>query len=234
MRFQLILFISLFISSAYGQFYSIEAIAIRASHYNLSFDHPDLYYEIQIAEMNKNTSLSLFYDENVQSYINLFLTERIEDLILFKKRSELIFPMLEELLAEQNIPEEIKFMAVLESGLSPSAVSPSQAVGLWQFKEITAKSFGLKIDGNQDDRNDPSLSTIAACKYLNYLNAEFQDWNLSLLAYNAGPTYLRQQIRRTKTKEYYMLVPHLTDSARNFLPALVAIIYLFNNFENHF
>lgn len=234
MRFKLILLLSLAISSAYGQFYSIEGIAIRTSHYNFSYDYPELYYEIQIAEINKNTSLSLFYDENVQAYINLFLTDRIDDIILFKERSELFFPMLEELLAEQNIPEEIKFLAVLESGLSPAAVSPSQAVGLWQFKENTAKSFGLIIDEGQDDRKDPSLSTIAACKYLNWLNAEFQDWNLSLLAYNAGPTYIRQQIRHSKTNEYYMLFPYLTDSARNFLPALVAIIYLFNNFENHF
>ncbi|MCF8380117.1 MAG: lytic transglycosylase domain-containing protein [Bacteroidales bacterium] len=233
MRFCLILFLSLYLSVASGQFFSIEGFAMTASEY-IPVDHPNLYYEIQIAELNKITSLSLYYDEKVQAYIHLFLNERVEDLLIFKQRSEIYFPMLEKLLHEQNIPEEIKYLAVLESGLSPTAVSPSQAVGLWQFKENTGRSFGLVIDGSTDDRNDAALSTIAACKYLNWLNSEFQDWNLSLVAYNAGPTYLRHQIRTLQTKEYFSLLPQLTPPAQNYLPALVAIIYLFNNFENHF
>lgn len=234
MRALLIIFLFLYVSAASGQFFSIEGFAMSAPDYLLSSEHPDLYYEIQIAELNKNTSLSLYYDESVQEYIDLFLTERLEDLLIFRERSEDIFPLLEKLLKEQNIPEELKYLAVLESGLSPTAVSPSQAVGLWQFKEATARSFGLAINESIDDRNDPTLSTMAACKYLNWLNNEFHDWNLSLLAYNAGPTYLRQQIKYNRSNDYLALLPYLTDPAQKYLPALVALIYLFNNFENHF
>lgn len=234
MKLYLVILFSLTASLSQAQFYSLESFAIKSVNYNSPLNYPELYYEIYIAGLNENTQLDLFYDEDVQSYIDLFLTERIEDLILFMERSEHYFPMFETYFSEYNIPEEMKFLAVLESGLSPTAISPSQAVGLWQFKEKTGAHYGLKINEYQDDREDPVLSTIAACKYLNRLNEEFKDWNTTLLAYNAGPSFLRQQLRIAKSNEYHIIYPLITEPAQKYLPALIAIIYLFNNFENHF
>lgn len=196
---------------------------------------PELYYEVFIAELNKKTEITLFYDEDVQYYINLFLNERKDQFPVFYQRSSLYFPLFEKYLSEYNIPGELKYLPVLESGLSPDAVSPSMAIGLWQFKEKTGSYYGLNITEFQDDRRDPELSTIAACKYLSRLYQSFQSWELSLIAYNAGPTFLRNtQKKLNNTTDYRTLYPHLTPPAKKYLPALVAIIYLFENYDNHF
>lgn len=126
-------------------------------------------------------------------------------------------------------------MAVLESGLSPTAVSPSLAVGMWQFKEKTGSHFGLEINNYIDERTDPELSTIAACRYLTHLYQRFNSWELSMLAYNAGPTALSNAIQKNNGQsDYYSLVGHLSIPAQRYLPAFIAIIYLFENHDNHF
>ena len=198
-------------------------------------DLSPLYYRIQIDELNKKTTLNLFYDETVQEYIDLFLSSRKKDYLIYRQRSQKFFPFIQRYLETYNIPLEIKYMAVLESGLSPTAVSPSQAVGLWQFKEKTGAYFGLEINENFDQRLDPEQSTIAACKYLTHLNKNFNNWNLSLLAYNAGPTALRRAIEANYGNEDYpSLREHLSIPAQRYLPALVALIYLFENHDYHF
>lgn len=198
-------------------------------------EFPSLYYEIQIAELNRKTELDLFFNEEVENYINLFLNERKEIFMGYLEKSKDYFPLFEKLLLEYNIPPEIKYLPVLESGLSPYAVSPSNAVGLWQFKEKTGLSFGLEINNYIDDRLDPELSTIAACRYLNHLNGEFKNWSLALLAYNAGPTFLRSVGKNLQgQKDYYQLYPFLPGATQKYLPALIAIIYLFNNSQIHF
>jgi membrane-bound lytic murein transglycosylase D len=198
-------------------------------------NYPSLYYEVKIAILNEFTTLDLFYDETVQEYIDLFLTDRKKDYLIYRERSEKYFPLLERYLREYKIPPEIKYMAVLESGLSPRACSPSMAVGLWQFKEKTGSHFGLRIDEYHDERLDPELSTIAACQYLTKLYHDFNNWELSLLAYNAGPTSLRNAIKQNGGEtEYTSLSPHLSVPAQRYLPALVALIYLFENHNHHF
>ncbi len=197
--------------------------------------YPPLYYEIKIAVLNEFTTLDLFYDETVQEYIDLFLTRRKSDYLIYRQRSEKYFPLLEKYLSDYKIPPEIKYIAVLESGLSPEACSPSMAVGLWQFKERTGSHFGLEINDYRDDRLDPELSTIAACKYLTRLYGDFNNWDLSLLAYNTGPTSLRNSIKKNGgDTSYKSLHPHLSVSTKRYLPALVALIYLFENHNNHF
>lgn len=197
--------------------------------------YPELYYEIQIANLNNRFTLELFYDQTVQEYIDLFLNERMKDYMVFRERSLTYFPLFEKYLAEYNLPAEIKYMAVLESGLSPTACSPSMAVGLWQFKERTASHFGLEINSWVDERTDPDLSTVAACRYLSELYNRFNSWELSLLAYNTGPTALSDAIKDNNgNTEYTTLLPHLSLPAQRYMPALVAIIYLFENHENHF
>lgn len=197
--------------------------------------YPSLYYEIQIAVLNQETDLELFFNEEVENYINLFLFERRDIFLGYFVKSEEFFPLFEKFLKEYHLPEEIKYLPVLESGLSPYAVSPSEAVGLWQFKEPTGRAYGLEINSFVDERTDPELSTIAACKYLNRLFSEFNNWNLSLLAYNAGPTTIRNARNKAgKPDDYTSIQPYLTIPAQKYLPALVAIIYLFHNSQSHF
>lgn len=195
---------------------------------------PELYYEIQIAEMNRYSEIGLFYDESVQAYINLYLDERMDQIPGLIAQAENYFPLFEKHLNEYQIPEEIKYVPVIESGLSPYACSPSKARGLWQFKEATASQYGLMVDQFRDDREDPLLSTIAACKYLSDLFDEFGDWQLALIAYNCGPTTLQNAIKNAGgNTDYATIHPFLPKPAQRYIPALIAVIYLLRNFDHH-
>ena len=197
--------------------------------------YPDLYYEINIAELNSATSLYLYYDTRVQYYIDLYLNQRQEQLKEVIQLSDRYFPLFEKHLDTYKIPVEIKYLPVLESALSPTACSPSAAVGLWQFKEKTGRYYGLQINNTRDDRTDPELSTIAACLYLEDLYREFHDWNLALLAYNAGPVAVRKALsKHGNSADLHTILADLPEPARTYLPALIAIIYLFHDYNTHF
>ncbi len=110
---------------------------------------------------------------------NKFLDQKLE-------RMQWYFPIIEKILEEEDLPEDMKYLAVMESSLLPEAISSSNAVGFWQFKEATAKEVGLKVDNNQDDRKNIYLSTKAAALYMKRNNLIFKNWISCLLAYNLG------------------------------------------------
>lgn len=110
---------------------------------------------------------------------NKFLEQKLE-------RMQWYFPIIEKILEEEDIPEDMKYIAVLESSLLPEAISSSNAVGFWQFKEATAKEVGLKVDNKQDDRKNIFLSTKAAALYLKRHNLIFKNWLSCMMAYNMG------------------------------------------------
>ena len=110
---------------------------------------------------------------------NKFLEQKLE-------RMQWYFPIIEKILEEEDIPEDMKYIAVLESSLLPEAISSSNAVGFWQFKEATAKEVGLKVDNKQDDRKNVFLSTKAAALYLKRHNLIFKNWLSCMMAYNMG------------------------------------------------
>lgn len=202
---------------------------------DLMQSYPSLFYEVYISGMNQNSEIGLFYDERVQSYINLYLTERRNQIPLITGRARQYFPVFEKYLREFGLPLELRFLPVIESALDPYACSPSQAVGLWQFKDATARAYGLRVDATVDERTDPELSTRAACRYLSELYKTFGDWHLALLAYNAGPGNVRNAIKSGQGPlPSSELSLYLSPAAQNYLPALVAVIYLFTYPENHF
>ena len=110
---------------------------------------------------------------------NKFLDQKLE-------RMQWYFPIIERLLEQEDVPEDIKYLAVMESSLLPEAISTSNAVGFWQFKEATAKEVGLKVDNNQDDRKNIHLSTKGAALYIKRNNLIFKNWISCLLAYHLG------------------------------------------------
>lgn len=197
-------------------------------------DYPDLYFECHIAEINRNTQIELFYNEKVRDYINLYFTERIDQVFQILERSANFFPIFIKYLDEFDLPPELKFLPILESALSEIAVSPSGAVGLWQFKKETGIHCGLKIDHKIDERTDPSASTIAACKYLKEMNEQFGDWHLALLAYQAGPGTIRRAIENSGGKKTYKeLISYLPEQTIRYLPAFISMIYVFTFYGNH-
>ncbi len=125
--------------------------------------------------------------------------------LLFIKRADRYFSIIEPILKEQGVPDDFKYLAVIESSLIPRAVSGSGAVGLWQFMEKTGKEYGLEINKEIDERYNIEKSTIAACKYLKNSKAKLGSWTLAAASYNAGAGGIDTQLDRQKSDSYYNL-----------------------------
>jgi membrane-bound lytic murein transglycosylase D len=142
--------------------------------------------------------------------------------------------MFEEKLAEHNMPIELKYLAVIESGLRPQVKSRAGALGLWQFMYRTGKMYGLKENSYVDERMDPELATDAACRYLKKLYGIYNDWNLALAAYNAGPGNVNKAIRRSGNKlTYWEVRPFLPRETQGYVPNFIAAAYLLTYHAEH-
>jgi len=132
------------------------------------------------------------------------------------------FPIIDKIMDEQQMPRELKYLAVIESALNNNAVSPVGAVGPWQFMAATARHMGLAVNKRRDDRKDWYQSTKAACKYLNYLYDQFDDWLLVIAAYNSGPRPVINAISRTGKSDYWAIKKYLPRETQNHVLAFVA------------
>jgi len=194
---------------------------------SIGVPNPDIFYEYRFALLDKKTPLELDYNTMVRSYIDKYTTERRSDLAKVLGLAKLYFPIFEQYLDKYNLPLELKYLSVVESGLDPLAKSSSGAVGLWQFLFQSAKMFDLEVDSYIDERRDVYKSTDAACRYFRYLYQTFQDWNLVLAAYNGGPGVVRNAIERSGGKtNLWEILPYLPEPTQNYVPAFLAMNYL--------
>ncbi len=195
---------------------------------------PDIYYEYKIAELSKTSPIKLDYNKDVQKYIDLYLEKRPEKVSEFLGLEDLYFPIFEEYLDKYNLPLELKYLPIVESGLNPIVQSSSGAMGLWQLLLNASKLLGLQVTSYRDERCDPYLSTDAACRYLKYLYETFNDWQLALAAYNGGPGEVRNAIIRSGGKtDFWQLQPYLSDQTKGYVPLFIAIVYLANHPQEH-
>jgi membrane-bound lytic murein transglycosylase D len=114
------------------------------------------------------------------------------------------FPVIEPILAKYGIPNDFKYMPLVESGLQ-AGVSPKGANGFWQFMPGTARTYGLKVNGRVDERKNLQKSTVAACKYLRELYGIFDNWTLVAAAFNAGDNHMKKQISRQNQDNYFKM-----------------------------
>jgi membrane-bound lytic murein transglycosylase D len=145
---------------------------------------PETPSAVEFADVN--VVLSTEARQRVSSEVQRLLTPNSTYLNQKVERMQLFFPIIERILEEENVPADIKYLAVLESDLHADAVSPTKAVGYWQFKDFTAKEMGLTLSPQQDDRKNLHLSTRAAAQYLKKQNQIFKNWVSSTLAYTVG------------------------------------------------
>ncbi|MBM3918171.1 MAG: lytic transglycosylase domain-containing protein [Sphingomonadales bacterium] len=146
--------------------------------------------------------------------------------ILNMKRSARWFPIFEPILKQYGVPDDFKYLAVIESGLA-NVVSPSQAAGFWQFIESTGKAYGLRIEEGIDERYDPIRSTHATCRFLLDAKKEFGSWAMAAAAFNMGTSGLRKQVQQQGLSEYYEL--WLNQETSRYMPRLIATKYIFEH-----
>ena len=146
---------------------------------------------------------------------------------------DLYFPLFDVELAKRNLPQELKYVAVVESHLDPHAKSKSGAAGLWQFMPPTARRQGLDIDRYIDERQDPIKSTGAALNYLAELYDQFGDWTLAVAAYNCGPGGVRKAIRKSGKSDYWSIRGYLPKETQKYVPRIIAAIYLMQYYHEH-
>jgi len=179
-------------------------------------------------------NIPLTYNSTVHGFINYFTVRNREYTRTMQRKQGLFFPMFEKSLAQYNLPDELKYLSIIESALNPRAVSKARAVGLWQFMSGTGRYMGLHSDWYVDERMDPEKSTDAASRYLLQLHSIFKDWELALAAYNSGPGTVRKAIRRSGYKKtFWEIYPHLPRETRAYVPQFIAIIYAMNYADKH-
>jgi len=169
-----------------------------------------------------------------KSFMHYFTVRNRRYALVMERRRRLFFPIFEQVFKQMNLPDELKYLAIVESGLNPKAMSRVGAAGLWQFMPATGREFGLYQDQYIDERLDPYLATIAAGKYLKQLFKTFDDWELGISSYNCGPGNVRRAIRKSGYKNsFWGVYNNLPAETRGYLPQLVALTYSMNYLEAH-
>jgi membrane-bound lytic murein transglycosylase D len=158
-------------------------------------------------------------------------------------RSQAYEDMMKKIFREKNLPEELFYLALIESGYNPHALSRSKAGGIWQFVAKTAKRFGLKVDKWVDERRDPEKSTYAAAEYLKSLYEMFNCWELATASYNAGEGKISRAMKKAKSQDFWEISEHryLKKETKRYVPMFLAAVliakephkYGFSNINYH-
>ena len=164
---------------------------------SVNYELPTELLKERLKKLDAKSPFNIEYNPGLENIIKSFLKNRKRSYERLMAISEYYFPMFEEALARQNVPLEIKYLAVVESALNPKAVSRVGATGLWQFMYQTGKQYNLGIDSYVDERSDPLKASEAAAQYMTNMYKIFGDWDLVLASYNSGPGNVAKAIRRS-------------------------------------
>ena len=150
--------------------------------------------------------------------------------LLMFKRANKYFPIIEPILADNGIPDDFKYLALIESGLQ-NVTSPAGAKGFWQIMKATGREHGLEINENVDERYDLEKSTLVACTYLNNSKERFGSWTLAAAAYNAGNKRISNSLVKQLASNYYDLL--LNEETARYLPRILAVKEIITNPEKY-
>ena len=196
--------------------------------------YDDSVYIKRIQTLAYESTVPLTFNAHVKSFIELYANRRRKQASRMLGLSYVYFPMFEEYLSKYNLPLELKYLAMVESALNPTAGSKAGAKGLWQFMSFTGAEYGLRISSLIDERFDPEKETEAACQYLQSLYARYGDWFLVLAAYNSGPGTVNKAILRAGgVRNYWAIWPYLPAETSGYVPAFIAVTYVMNYAPEH-
>ena len=193
--------------------------------YNYNFTHKKRLDSIR-------NVIPMDYNEYVQKYIDVY-TGRKNMMGKMLGLSSYYFPIFEKALKAYNIPDELKYLPIIESSMNPHAVSRVGATGLWQFMFTTAKGYGLNMDNFVDERKDPVQASFAAAAYFRDAYESLGDWLLAIAAYNCGAGNVNRAIQKANSRDFWEIRPYLPQETRNYVPAFIAAVYVMNYAKNH-
>ena len=210
---------------------------VYASENIKSTHNTDNLDSIYVARLNALMSpIPLEYNHEVRAAINRYTSKEFAKTMGY---AYYYFPMLEEELAIAGVPIELRALAIVESGLSPTALSRAGAKGLWQFMPVTAREYGLEINSLVDERCNPRLATRAAARYLKNMYQMYGDWTLAIASYNCGPGNVNKAIVRAggNPKNYkgsfWDVYEGLPSETRNYVPLFMGATYAFAYHKAH-
>lgn len=205
----------------------------RHARANVDFDNvSDSLLAHRLAALH--TVIPMDYNNVVRSYIKMYLNKMSSRLDVMLTLGDFYYPMFEEVLCRYGVPEELKYLTIVESAMNPMATSRAGAAGLWQFMYHTGKNYDMEVNSVVDDRRDPYKSTVAAARYLHDLHSVYNDWTLAIAAYNCGPGNINKAIARSGgLRNYWQIYPYLPRETRGYIPAFIAAIYVMNYYPEH-
>lgn len=194
------------------------------------------YDEVTILERIKEMDVQTVkprYTSVVKGYLKGYTVWNREKSSRIMGRSVMYFPLFEEYLEKYDLPDDLKYLSVVESALQAKAESRVGAIGLWQFMPVTANEMNLKINKYIDERQDPHKSTDAAMRYLKRQYKRFGSWELALAAYNGGSGRVSRAIKRGRSKNFWTIKRYLPKETRDYIPAYIAACYLGRYYDEH-
>jgi len=178
-------------------------------------------------EMAISNALPISLNENAVSFVKTYLKQYHLTLVVAKKRSENVFPIMDSVFAMYNLPVQLKYLAVVESDLEISVKSQTGAAGIWQFMPLAARTLGLKTANDCDERYQVYKSTEAAARYLKQLHDEFGNWLLAIAAYNAGSGRIHRAIKQAGSYDFWQIQSYLPLETRNHVKRFIGVHYYF-------
>ena len=184
-----------------------------------------------LERITAETDIPMVMNEKVQYFIDYFSKTQHDIFAKWLERSEQYIPKMKKILRDNGLPEDLVYMALIESGFNTHAMSRRRACGPWQFIRSTARLYNLKVDWWIDERRNPEKSTLAAARYLKNLYDTFGSWYLAEAAYNAGPIKIMRAMQRHKTDNFWNLADHksLKKETRDYVPKLIAAAMIAKN-----
>jgi len=207
-----------------------------ANHFNIySNNNPTAPTSIEIEDkMLKNAGVfDLRFTEEMRYDIENYTIRGKKTTQKIIGRAQIYFPIIENYLSAYNLPNELKYITVIESALNPNAKSSAGAVGLWQLMPATARRYGLIINSQIDERRDPHKSTQAALKYLTFLHELLGDWTLAAAAYNCGGGGVQKAMRLGNGKDFWSIKPHFPSQTQHYINRLACAVYVMNHYEDY-
>jgi membrane-bound lytic murein transglycosylase D len=189
-----------------------------------------------LSQTEKNSyDFPIVINKQVQAYLDIFQNRQKESFRRWLARSGRYIPMFQKELRDAGLPEDLAYLAMIESGFNQRAYSRAKAVGLWQFMKGTGKQYNLRIDRYVDERRHAEKSTKAAVAFLSDLYADFGDWHLAVAGYNAGGGKIRRGLKRYKADDFWSLAQHryLKLETKRYVPKLIAAILIAKNPEQY-